>query len=106
MQTDQPIPNNKPDIIIRDNENGTCAYVNGCRNFRGRECDPESGRGDSKIYSNHILLKYKNLKTEVQRLWNVKTKVILVKMGATETISKSFREYLSNVPAKHKINGL
>ena len=24
VQTDRTIPNNKPDIIIRDNENGTC----------------------------------------------------------------------------------
>jgi len=24
VQTDRTLPNNKPDIIIRDNENGTC----------------------------------------------------------------------------------
>ena len=27
VQTDRPIPNNKPDIIIRDNENGTCRLI-------------------------------------------------------------------------------
>ena len=27
MQTDRTIPNNKPYIIIRDNENGTCMLI-------------------------------------------------------------------------------
>ena len=36
-------------------------------------------------------------------MWNIKTKVIPVIIGTTETISKSFRKYLSNVPGKHNI---
>jgi len=28
VQTDRPIPNNKPDIIISDNEKGTCMLIN------------------------------------------------------------------------------
>ena len=27
LQTDRTIPNNKPDIIIRDNEKGTCLLI-------------------------------------------------------------------------------
>jgi len=27
IQTDRTIPNNKPDIIIRDNEKGTCMLI-------------------------------------------------------------------------------
>jgi hypothetical protein len=27
VQTDRTIPNNKPDIVIRDNENGTCMLI-------------------------------------------------------------------------------
>jgi hypothetical protein len=27
VQTDKTIPNNKPDIIIRDNEKGTCMLI-------------------------------------------------------------------------------
>ena len=27
VQTDRTIPNNKPDIIIRDNEKGTCVFI-------------------------------------------------------------------------------
>jgi hypothetical protein len=36
----------------------------------------------------------------------VKTKVILVIIGATVNISKSLRQYLSNIPGKHKIKEL
>ena len=39
------------------------------------------------------ILEYKELRTEIQRMWNVKTKVIPVITGATGTISKSFRKY-------------
>ena len=34
------------------------------------------------------ILKYKDLTIEIQRMWNVKTKVIAVIIGATGTISK------------------
>jgi hypothetical protein len=34
---------------------------------------------------------------------NVKTKVTPVIIGATGTISKSFRKYLSSIPGKHDI---
>jgi hypothetical protein len=47
------------------------------------------------------ILKYKDLITEIQGVWNVKTKVTPVIIGATRTISKSFRKYLSSVPGKH-----
>jgi len=36
----------------------------------------------------------------------VKAKVILVIIGATVNISKSLRQYLSNIPGKHKIKEL
>jgi hypothetical protein len=42
----------------------------------------------------------------MQRVWNVKTKVTPVIIGATGTISKSFRKYLSSVPGKHDIKEL
>jgi hypothetical protein len=35
-------------------------------------------------------------------MWNVKEKVTPVILGATETISKSPRQYLSNIPGNHE----
>ena len=47
------------------------------------------------------ILKYKNLTTEILCMWNVKTEVIPVIIGA-----KSLRQYLSNVPEKHEFEEL
>jgi hypothetical protein len=52
------------------------------------------------------ILKYKNLTIEIQRMWNVKTKVIPVIIGATGTISKSFRKYVRNISGNHEIKEL
>jgi hypothetical protein len=38
--------------------------------------------------------------------WNVKAKMIPVIIGATETISKSLRQYVSNIPGEHEIKEL
>jgi hypothetical protein len=36
-------------------------------------------------------------------MWNVKATEIPVIIGATGNISKSLRQYLSNIPGKHEI---
>ena len=52
------------------------------------------------------ILKYKDRTIEIQRMWNVKTKVIPVIIGATGTISKTFRIYVSNIPGIHEFKEL
>ena len=52
------------------------------------------------------MLKYTHPTNATQRMWNLKTKVIPVITVATGTISKSFRQYLSNRQEKHEINPL
>jgi len=42
----------------------------------------------------------------IKGMWNVKTKVIPVIIGATGTISKSFRKYVCNIPGKHEVKEL
>jgi hypothetical protein len=39
-------------------------------------------------------------------MWNVKTRVIPVIIGATGTISKSFRKYESSIPGNHEVREL
>src|SRR5215470_12591883 len=81
VQTDRTIPNNKPDIIIRDNEKRTCMLIDvaipGDRNVIKKEAEK--------------ILKYKYFTIEIQRMGKLKTKVTPIIIGATGTISKSFR---------------
>jgi hypothetical protein len=52
------------------------------------------------------ILKYKDFTIQMQHMWDVKTKVIPVIIGATGTISKSFRKYVSNIPGNHEVQEL
>jgi len=52
------------------------------------------------------IVKYKDLIIEIQRMWKVKAKVTPVIIGVTGTITKSLRQYLSNIPGKHEIKEL
>jgi hypothetical protein len=52
------------------------------------------------------ILKYKDLTVEIQCMWNVKTWVIPVIIGATRTISRSFRKCVSNIPGNHIVKEL
>ena len=49
------------------------------------------------------ILKYKDLTIGIERMWNVKTKVIPVIIEATGTISKSFIKYVSNIPGNYEV---
>jgi hypothetical protein len=64
--------------------------------------------GDKNVIQKEAeeILKYKNLATEIQCMRNVKTRVIPVIIGATGTISKSLRKYLSTVTANHEVKEL
>jgi hypothetical protein len=92
MQTDRTIPNNKPDIIIRDNKKRTCMLIDAAISGDGNLIKKEAEK----------ILKYKNLTREIQRMWIVKTKVTPVIIEATGTISKSFRIYVTNLPGNHE----
>jgi len=66
VQTDRTIPSNKPDIIISGNEKGTCMLID------------VAISGDRNVIKKEAVKipKYKDLTIEIQRMWNVKTKVI------------------------------
>ena len=60
------IPNNKPDIIICDNENRTCMLIDVAM----------SGHRHAIKQKGEKILKYKDLIIEIQCMWNVKAEVI------------------------------
>jgi hypothetical protein len=72
VQTLRTIPNNKPDIVTRDNEKGTCRLIDvaisGDRSVIKTEAE--------KIFKNKVLT------TEIQLIWNVTTKLVPEITGA------------------------
>jgi hypothetical protein len=65
--------------------------------------DAISGDGNVRKEADKIL-KYKDSTIEIELMWYVKSNMILVVIGATGTISKSFRKYLSNIPGKQEVD--
>jgi hypothetical protein len=73
VQTDRIVCNNKLDSIIDDNKQGTCMSIDVAipadRNVIKKEAE--------------MILKYKYLTIEIERMWNVKAKVIPIITGET-----------------------
>jgi hypothetical protein len=61
--------------------------------------------GDRNVFKKEAekILKYKDLTIEIQRMWNVNTSLIPVIIGATGTISKSFRKYIATYQETMKL---
>ena len=96
VRTDRTIPNNKPDIIIRDNEKRTCILIGVAISADSNVIKKEAEK----------ILKYEDLTIEIQCMWNVKTMVIPVIIGVNGTILKSFRKYAGNIPESHEVREL
>jgi hypothetical protein len=91
-KTDRTTLNSKPNIIIHDNGKGTYLLTEivilGNRNVIKKETEK--------------VLTYGFITVETQRMWNLK--MIPVIIGATGTVSESFRIYLINVPGNTSRN--
>jgi hypothetical protein len=71
------------------------------------QCNDDDDDDDNVIQKEaEKILKYKDLTTEIQHMWNVKTTVIPAIIGVTVTISKSFRKYVSTIPGNHEVKEL
>jgi hypothetical protein len=51
-------------------------------------------------------LKYTNLSTEIQRMWNMKCFVIPEIIGAAGIVNKSLQKYLETIQGQHSIDSL
>jgi hypothetical protein len=80
VQTDREVLANRPDIIVKYKKDRTCLLIDvvivmpSDRNVTEKEAEKK--------------LKYKNLSTGIQRMWNMKCFVIPVIIGPKGTVSK------------------
>ena len=78
--TDKKILANRPDVVIHDRKSKTCMLIDASvpddKNIALKEAEKIS--------------KYKDLEIEINRMWNVKIKVVPVVVGALGTLRKDF----------------
>ena len=72
VQTDRTVANNRPDCIMLYNKQGTCMLID------------VAIPGDRNVINvikkeAEMILKYKDFIIEIQRMWNVKAKMISTK---------------------------
>ena len=96
VHTDREVTAHKPDIIIKSKKEKTCTLVDVAipadRNVVQKEAEKK--------------LKYKSLRIEIQRMWNLKCTIIPIIIGATGIVTRSLRKNLEAVPGKHSIDSL
>jgi len=96
VHTDREDTANRPDIIIKNNEEKTCTLIDvaipAYRNVTKKEAEKK--------------LKYKSLYIEMQRMWNLKCTIVPVIIAATGMVTRRFKKNLETIPRKHTIDSL
>jgi hypothetical protein len=87
---------NRTDIIIKNTIEKTCTLIDVAtladRNVVRKEAEKK--------------LKYKRLSLEIHRMWNLKSTIIPLIVGATGIVTKSLRKNLKAITGKHWIDSL
>ncbi|XP_053149009.1 uncharacterized protein LOC128343627 isoform X2 [Hemicordylus capensis] len=89
LQTDKHLPHNTPDITVVEKKEKQVKIID------------IAIPGDSRIEEKEIekITKYKDLQIEIERLWQKKTKIIPVVIGALGAVPKDLEEHLNTIGA-------
>ena len=96
VQTDHVIKERRPDLVVVDKEKRICQIVDLAIPY------------DTKIMEREIdkITKYQDLGRELRRLWNMKTEIVPVVIGALGSMLKDLGHWLEVLVIKPKINDL
>ena len=88
INTDRTIKANRPDIVVKDHKQNTCLLI-----------DP-SVPSDNNISAKEFdkLAKYTDLKIEIEKMWELKTTIVPVIIGALGMVKKGVDKYLNMIP--------
>ena len=89
--TDRTILANRPDLVILNKNEKNCLIV---------DVAVPDDVNVLKKKETEKRLKYKDLQIEISRMWNVKTKVVAVVVGALGTMSDNFSNEIESIPGK------
>ena len=87
IQTDYVIEARRPDLIVADKEERSCKIID--------FTVPEDSRIEEK--KKDKIEKYQDLERELQKIWNVKVKIIPLVVGALDAIPKQFSNRLKQI---------
>ena len=88
--TDRTILANRPDLIILNKNEQNCLIVD--------VVIPDDVNVLKKVTEKR--LKYKDLQIDISRMWNVKTKVVAVVVGALGTMNDNFYKEIESILGK------
>ncbi|KAI5751249.1 hypothetical protein M8J77_005743 [Diaphorina citri] len=94
VQTDRTVNANKPDIIIKNRKDRTCTIIDVAV---PADMNVEKKEAEKK-------LKYKDLAIEIERMWNMKVKIVPIVIGALGVVPKSLKDNLQQIPGQLHIN--
>ena len=93
VQTDHVIQARRPDVIVIDKEKKECKIIDFAMPY------------DSRVNAKEVekIEKYQDLAREVQKLWNMRTKVIPIIIGALGTTPKKLSKRLEDLGIETRI---
>lgn len=96
IHTDRTITANKPDIVIKDRRNNMCTMVD------------VAVPADANVMAKEAekLLKYRDLAIEISRMWNIKTRIVPIVIGATGNITNRLQSNLCSITGRHDMTQL
>ncbi|XP_030745272.1 uncharacterized protein LOC115874305 [Sitophilus oryzae] len=91
--TDRTILANRPDLVFHDKKNSICLLID------------VSVPDDNNISAKEVekISKYKDLEIEISRMWNTKTKVVVV-VGALGMLTKGHSNFIKLIPGYPSTN--
>ena len=96
INTDKEIKANRPDIVIKDKSKSSCTLIDMAvpseRNVATKEVEK--------------IAKYKDLEIEISKMWNMKTNVIPVVIGALGLIRKRINRHVEQIPGSIRVEEL
>ena len=94
IQTDREIKHRRPDIVVVNKEKNECTIID------------VANPGDHNLAQKKFekLDNYSELRLEVARMWNKKTVVVPIIIGALGSVPKDLQSYLKQLDIPHDLN--
>ena len=93
IRTDRTVQANRPDVVMKHRQNKMCQLI--CISV------PSDSNISSKDFEK--LSKYKDMEIEIAKMWKMKTKTILVLIGALSMIKKGTQKYANEIPGNFSL---